>query len=155
MKKSITVTLFLFCMLSARAEDSMLRLDGSGNSRSGTQWDTSNAHWDQVLSETQSSQNVRLGKSDFVVTGPLIEGFHRKQFSSDVSLGQRILAFPIVNLFVPRRMPSPPGGTGRYFAWRGESARPWVSVSAGSPPGSAFSSINNEPSTPLILINYH
>jgi hypothetical protein len=150
--KMLLLALLLALTPPVRAQDPHRNLDSFMSPKSSTDWDTSLAHWDRLLRERRNSPGLRLGKSDFVFSGPLIEGFHRQRASTDRNLGQKILSLPIVCLFVPQRMASPPGGTGKYFAW-GKSSRPWASVTAGIPPGSAFSSSDVEPRTSLILIN--
>jgi hypothetical protein len=115
-------------------------------------WDNSPAHWDRVLSERRTIPELQIGKSDFVVRGPLIEGFRYRR-SSDLSLGQKLLRLPVVNMFVPMRMAQPPRGTGHYFAWRGETDRPWGTVAAGAPVGAALNGAYNEPTGSLISLS--
>lgn len=76
-----------------------------------------------------------VGKSDYAVQGPAVETFtfYRRSSSRDVSLGQKILNLPIVNLFVPQPMPKPTGG-GRYLAW-GQKDQPWSAVADRGIPG--------------------
>ena len=112
-------------------------------------WDVSSSHWDRILSGESTVREFQLGKSDFIVSGPLMDGFRQERLSSDVSVGRKFLGLPIVRLLVPQRMPAPPGGTGKYFAWR-DNSRSWASVSAASPPGYAFSTAYVEPSGALI-----
>lgn len=77
---------------------------------------------------------ITLGKSDFVVTAPLIEGLRPLRHTEGMSPGQKFLHLPVIRLFVPGPMPSPPGGTGKYFAWRSsEIDEPWE-VRASRPP---------------------
>lgn len=86
---------------------------------------------------------VSLGKSDFAVSGPLVETFRPAPRSpGERSLGQKFLSLPIVNLFVPQPMPVS-RGEGRYFAW-GERPMPWASVGARSmlPPQGGLISVN-------------
>lgn len=84
--------------------------------------------WRQgLLYQKPESPLVTLGKSDFVITGPLIEGLRPLRNSADLSRGQRFLRLPVIRLFVPQPMPWPPG-TGKYFAWRNsDNALPWES----------------------------
>ena len=81
-----------------------------------------------LITERFDSSNLRLGKGDWVISGPLVNGFRRRPPTENRSLGRRILDFPIIRSFVPEPMPSPPGG-GKYFLW-GESSRPWASIAA-------------------------
>jgi hypothetical protein len=151
MKRNIFLVCLGVWVLPVLAADPQTRFDASGTVRDSTGWDTSHEHWDRVLSEKRDS-GLRLGKSDFVVEGPLIEGFRRERFSTDRTVGQRFLGLPVVRLFVPTRMPSTPGGTGKYFAW-GESNRPWAAVAQGTPAGNGFDR-NDGPRNSLITVNY-
>jgi hypothetical protein len=63
---------------------------------------------------------IVLGKSDFVIGGPLIAGLRKLPPREDLSRGQKFLRLPIIRLLVPGPMENPPGGTGKYFAWRSE-----------------------------------
>lgn len=96
-------------------------------------WNTNPAHWERMIEQRKTSSALQIGKSDFTITGPLVDGVRRKRTTGERSLGKRLLGLPIVRLFVPLPMPSPPGG-GRYLLW-GESDRPWVSVAQGVPAG--------------------
>ena len=107
-----------------------------------TQWNTDRKYWERVLREPKELPDVKIGKSDFVISGPLIDGLRRWRSSPDLSLGKRILRLPIVRLFVPLPMPSPPGG-GRYFLW-GESTRPWTAVAEGAVAGDLSTPVNHE-----------
>jgi len=98
-----------------------------------TQWNTDPKYWDPVLREPKEFPDLKLGKSDYMISGPLIDGLRRRRSSPDLNLGKRILRLPILCPFVPGPMPSPPG-SGRYFLW-GESSRPWTSVAEGAAAG--------------------
>lgn len=108
------------------------------------QWNTGASYWDRILSNNRSIPELHIGQSDFVVSGPLVSAFHRQRLSSDASLGQKILALPVISWVVPQKMPLPPGGTGKYFAWN-DSSKPWANVTVGLPPGAAFNGSYNEP----------
>lgn len=71
-------------------------------------------------------KDIPLGKSGFSLGGPIIEGLLPRRLPEGASLGQKLLNLPVVRLFVPQPMPSPPGG-GKYFLWR-EHARSWPSL---------------------------
>ena len=79
---------------------------------------TDPAHWDKIITRNQNSPTIALGKSDFAITGPLIEGFRPLHNHEELSRGRRFLRLPLIRLFVPGPMENPPGGTGKYFAWR-------------------------------------
>jgi hypothetical protein len=76
------------------------------------------ARWSNLLTEKHESALITLGKSDFAISGPLVEGFRRLPPEQNLSLGRKFLRLPVIRLFVPGPMERPPGGTGRYFAWR-------------------------------------
>jgi hypothetical protein len=135
------------------AEDPKPRLDTPPTPAPKTSlgWDNSPAHWDRLLSEKHSLPELRLGSSDIVMSGPLITGFQRQKFSTDRSPGQKFIGLPVIRLFVPQRMPSPPETGGKYIAWSEKSSRPWSSVSGGIPAGSAFSPYDNEPHNGFIF----
>jgi hypothetical protein len=86
------------------------------------------------LTKKSESPLVTLGKSDFVVSGALIEGLRPLHNTEGMSTGQKFLHLPVIRLFVPGPMPRPPGGTGKYFAWRNsDNDEPWE-VRASRPP---------------------
>jgi hypothetical protein len=78
------------------------------------------SRWKSLLTEKRDSPVIALGKSDFVIRSPLIEGFRPLRHSEDLSLGQKFLRLPIIRLFVPLPMERPPG-TGKYFKWRSDT----------------------------------
>jgi hypothetical protein len=96
---------------------------------------------------------IALGKSDFVLGGPLVAGFRRLPYQADLSRGQKFLRLPIIRLFVPGPMENPPGGTGKYFAWRNEdSASAWT-VAASRPAVSKGAGVRMEPVSALIQLH--
>jgi hypothetical protein len=151
--KIIFPVLFGLAIASATAQEPSSNFDSSKYGLGPTQWNTSRSYWDRILSEKEFVPEMRLGRSDFVVSGPLIHGFRRAQLSSDASWGKKILALPVVSWFVPQRMPSPPGGTGRYFAWNG-SRNPWSVATPAGAPGSAFNAAYHEATGTLISIGH-
>lgn len=83
------------------------------------------SHFNNVVTKKPVSPLVTLGKSDFVITGPLVEGLRPLQTSEHLNVAQKFLRLPIIRLFVPGPMESPPG-TGKYFAWRNsDDDEPW------------------------------
>ncbi|HEY2083431.1 MAG TPA: hypothetical protein VGI88_11660 [Verrucomicrobiae bacterium] len=71
---------------------------------------------------------IALGRSDFVLSGPLIEGFRKLPPAENLSRGRRFLRLPVIRLFVPKPMPWPDEG-GKYFAWH-NSSLPWTLASS-------------------------
>jgi len=81
---------------------------------------------ENFISVRRDSPVIALGKSDFVFSGPLVQGFRRLPRVENLNRFQRFLRLPGIRLFVPGPMEQPPE-TGRYFAWRSEDcALPWT-----------------------------
>jgi hypothetical protein len=114
-------------------------------------WNTNPAHWERMLEQHKASSALQIGKSDFTLSGPLVDGVRRRRTTGERSLGKRLLGLPIVRLFVPLPMPSPPGG-GRYILW-GERDQSWASFSrAPAPLGNTDNPIHREVSGSLISV---
>ena len=109
------------------------------SSKPPTSWNTDPKYWEKVLREPKEFPDVKIGKCDYTISGPLVDGLRRRKLTGNPSLGKRLLNLPVVRLFVPQPMPSPPGG-GRYFL-RGESSRPWTAVAEGA--------LASDPSNPV------
>lgn len=118
---------------AARAQTRSDAVNLNSSSGAAVNWNTNPAHWERVIQQRTNAPALRLGKSDWQANGPLIEGLRRRRSTENRSLGKRLVSLPIVRLFVPGPMPSPPGG-GRYLLW-GESDRPWITVAQGAPAG--------------------
>jgi hypothetical protein len=113
--------LLLFCLFAtttAFAADTSAEISSTATTFPSFHVNTDPAHWDKVISRTQNSPVIALGKSDFAISGPLVEGFRPLHSHEDLSLGQKFLRLPIIRLVVPGPMENPPGGTGKYFAWK-------------------------------------
>jgi hypothetical protein len=115
-------------------------------------WSSKNEmeRYEHILREKPEPSGIQLGKGDYVMTGPLIDGIRRKKLPPDASVGRRLLGLPIVRLFVPQPMPSPPGG-GRYFRW-GKSDLPWTAVAGGAVSTEA-DPVRHEAKTSLISVS--
>jgi hypothetical protein len=112
---------------------------------------TNPAHWERMLEQHKASSAHKNGKSDFTLSGPLVDGVRRSSSTGERSLGKRLLGLPIVRLFVPLPMPSPPGGGG-YILW-GERDQSWSSFSrAPAPLGNTDNPIHREVSGSLISV---
>ena len=148
--KLVLLTFFAALAPLARAEEPRTEFDAS---RAASGWNTDPKHWDQVLRERTDTPALRIGKSDFAISGPIIEGLRPRSASSDRNLGQKLLGLPVVRLFVPQRMPAAPGGGGRYFAW-GESRRPWAAIAVGAAPERALNLMKHELQNSLISISH-
>ena len=78
-----------------------------------------------TVSLGRKPSGISLGKSDFIVSGPLVDTFRLTPRSAEErTLGQKILGLPIVSMFVPGPMPKPTR-QGKYFAW-GERDAAWT-----------------------------
>jgi hypothetical protein len=152
-KKLLLLALLLALAPSAPAEEPQPKFgDSASTSILGrTGWNTNPAYWERALSEKRVSPMLRLGKSGFVIHGLAFEGSRRQQSSGDRSWGKRLLGLPIVRLFVPQPMASPPGG-GNYFCW-GESDRPWTAIAEGAAAGDLSNLARHEARTSLISIS--
>lgn len=97
---------------------------------------------------------IALGKSDYVISGPLVTGLRKLPREDNLGLGRKFLRLPIIRLFVPGPMERPPGGTGKYFAWRNvDSPLPWTAA-ASRPVGARFMDWRNaEPDCSLIVLH--
>jgi hypothetical protein len=149
--KLVFLMLVFLSMLSARADEAKSKFDASASPKPDAAWNTSPAHWDEVISRKSTTTDLRLGKSDYVVSGVLVEGLRRRRSTQDRSLGKKILEFPIVRLFVPQPMPSPPG-RGKYFRW-GKSDLPWTAIAEGAAPGKIDNAVTHEANVSLISIH--
>lgn len=70
---------------------------------------------------------IAIGRSDFVFSGPLVQGFRRLPHQDNLSRGQKFLRLPLIRLFVPGPMERPPETGGKYFAWRNDGCSvPWI-----------------------------
>jgi len=77
---------------------------------------------------------IALGKSDFVLSGPLVAGFRKLPPQPDLTRAQKFLRLPLIRLIVPGPMENPPGGTGKYFTWRSEQCAMAWPQAADRPP---------------------
>jgi len=94
-----------------------------------------------VITERLDSSDLRLGKGDWVVSGPVADSFRRRS-TEKRSLGKRIVELPIIRLFVPK--PTPPSSETEIYFVEGESSRPWASIASGT-------RRNGSPDNPLYL----
>jgi hypothetical protein len=118
-KLLITLVSFSFAAIAV-AQESPAQFNTATTLRS---W--SNPKWDAPVE--QKVAPLRLGKSDFAVTGPLVDTFRLKPNPDEErSIGRKILDLPIVNMFVPEPWPKP-SRQGKYFAW-GEREVPWATT---------------------------
>jgi hypothetical protein len=154
------VLLLVFLAASAtfvRAQDARLTPVATALSKAGTSWNTNSWLWKDLFLGRTNPPVLRLGRSDFTLSGPLIAGFGSSSASaSDRSLAQKILSFPVVRMLVPLPMAPPPASSGRYFAWGGEDRRPWTSVASGAPAESFTSPdmYNAQPQNNLITVGW-
>jgi hypothetical protein len=114
---------FVLCLLTVEAQERPAQFDASKTTLPA--WRAPN--WEELLEPKPA--RLTLGKSDFVMSGALVETFRATPRSTgDRTLAQKFLSLPIVNIFVPGPMPKT-GSGGKYFAW-GERNEPWAAVAA-------------------------
>ncbi len=122
---------FLSITLTLQAEDPPTALDATATRRA--------FEWVEIKGENSTnllrSVGIRLGKSDYVASGPFIETFRLtpRPEGEDRTLGQIIRDTPIINVFIPEPM-AKPTRTGKYFAW-GEHEKPWLVLADRPIPG--------------------
>ncbi len=129
------LALLLASNLFASGEEPQLGFNLFAPAQSSAHWQYNSAVWNQ-LSTREPSLKISIGPSELVVSGALVETFRRPRNWSDLSLGEKILNFPVLNLFIPGKMPQPPGGIGKYFAW-GERNQSWTLLAGAGAGGSA------------------
>ena len=128
--KLIALAVLLGAPLLGLAQELQTKLDMYAPVKLSQEWKYTPAIWDQFSgldSDNDKAPGIPIGRGDMVFDGPLVQTFRRPRGWSDLSPGEKFLAMPIINLFVPQPMPRPPGGTGKYFKWGG-SAQPWSTV---------------------------
>jgi len=145
-------TIFLLCFAAAWtawAGDPPAQF--SSSARPGIPISPAERQLDFLFAKRDASAIV-LGKSDFVIGGPLIAGLRPMPHEENLSLGRKFLRLPVIRLFVPGPMDRPPG-TGRYFAWRNEdSAMSWT-VAASRPVVQKGAGARLEPDSALISLH--
>lgn len=118
--------------LALRAEEKPTALDATA-SRKPLDWN--DPQW--WMSRDLKPARITLGKSDFVLRGPLIQTFHPPaRPAGEYHWTRRILDLPVVNLFVPQPMPPVGGPRKGYWSW-GESDAPWGAIATHSRGGSS------------------
>jgi hypothetical protein len=144
MKASLPI-LALLCSLALPVcgEGTQVVSTVSGSTLPAPKWDPQSKLWKDLISEKPLPAARPIELRAFTLSGPVLEGVRPLPRQTDLSRGRKILNFPVVRLFVPQRMPSPPGGGGNYFAW-GESARPWTAVAARAARGDGYSGHGGE-----------
>ena len=122
-KSGFIALVFVSCLLTLAAQERPAQFDASKTTL--PEWSV--PKWEELLEPKPT--RLTLGKSDFVMSGALVETFRNQpRPSGERTLVQKLLSLPIVNMFVPEPMPKP-GVGGKYFAW-GERNEPWATVSA-------------------------
>jgi len=120
---------FVSCALTLRSQESLPPAPQFDVSVRKNFIEQGDQKW--AVSLGQKPSGISLGKSDFILSGPLVDTFRLAPRSrEDRTLGQKILDLPIISLFVPGPMPKPTR-QGKYFPWS-QRDLPW-SVQADRP----------------------
>ena len=123
------VIVFSGYALALRAQEPPASLGASTETKSIT---TTNPRWEAPVEQRPAP--LKLGKSDYTVSGPLVDTFRLKpRRLQERSLGRKILDLPIINMFVPEPWPKTTR-QGKYFAW-GEREQPWAATVERRPAG--------------------
>ena len=134
---SMKTTIFLFCFVSAWTAFAGEPPAQFSSSAQPTIPITPAERQMDLLFTKRSAPAIRFGKSDFVMSGPIVAGLRKLPHEENLSLGRKFLRLPIIRLMVPGPMERPPG-TGKYFAWRNDdSPLPWA-VAASRPVGARW-----------------
>lgn len=119
----LIAVVFVSCLLTLEAQERPAQFDASKTTL--PEWGVSK--WEEFL----EPKPVRptLGKSDFVMSGALVETFRATpRPAGERTRAQKFLSLPMVNMIVPGPMPKT-GRGGKYFAW-GDREESWSVVSA-------------------------
>ncbi len=129
----MNVKLVLLCLLSvstALAADTPSLFDSTTTSMMKPIPLNGYSPWRSLLIAPRESPHLMLGKSDFALNSPLIDGFRPLPHVEGLSRTQRFLRLPVIRLFVPGPMERP-SGVGKYFQWRDEDSDiPWSVASS-------------------------
>lgn len=143
----VPLALLMAAAIVTRGEET----PGSLSTSPSMKWNTDPAYWDKVLTQ-KAAGGLKLGKSDFVLGGPIVDGLRRRPADPNRGFGQKFLGFPVVRWFVPLKTPGPPGG-GKYFRW-GESEQAWASIAGGAAAASSSGNpVTHESSASLISVS--
>jgi hypothetical protein len=116
----LLIVAFAGCALMLRAQQPPASFDTATAVKSQM-----NPRWEAPVE--QRIPPLKLGKSDYSVSGPLVDTFRLKpRTQQERTLGRKILDLPIINMFVPEPWPKTTRH-GKYFAW-GERDQPWAAT---------------------------
>jgi hypothetical protein len=132
--KTTALAILLASSLFASSEEAQLGFDLLAPVQSSTAWRYDRAVWEQ-LSVWEPSFRLSLASREFVVSGALADTFRRPRQWPDLSLGEKILNFPVLNLFIPAKLPQA-SARGKFFVW-GERNESWTTLAGGGAGGSA------------------
>ncbi len=125
--------LILLCLLSAStalAADSPSLFDSTTTSMMKPIPLNGYSPWRSLLTQRHEPPHFMLGKSDFALNSPLIDGWRPLPHVEGLSRTQRFLRLPVIRLFVPGPMERP-SGAGKYFKWRDDDSDiPWSVASS-------------------------
>jgi hypothetical protein len=107
----------------------------------------------EFIESKHTAPVITFGKSDIVLGGPLVAGLRKLPPQENLTLAKKFLRLPVIRLLVPGPMERPPGGTGKYFAWRNDNCDlPWV-VAASRPVAARGASVRVEPDSALVQLH--
>ena len=149
--KLLLPTVLLACAVIARAEDSSSKSDVATSANTPPEPNSISSHWDQVLVEKSDDPGVRIGKENWRIKGPVVEGLRRQRTADDRSFGQRLKGLPIVRLFIPKPMATPSDDR-KYLRW-GKSTEPWPAIVENAARGrSSGDPVTHEARTSLVSV---
>jgi hypothetical protein len=124
--------LFLLCfasVLTTYAADPPTQLNST--LRSSIQVSQSERIQALLVHSKTTVSPLTIGRSDIVLSGPLVYGFRRLPHEENLTRFQKILRLPVIRLVVPGPMERPPEGGPKYFAWKSEeSSLAWTKAAS-------------------------
>jgi hypothetical protein len=129
--KALVAAAMVVTALAVQAEEQPTQVDVLSPDQMGLRKDYidwNDPKWWEAMQRKEDT--LQIGKSDFVIHGPVLRTFRRGPRWSELSLGEKIISLPILNLFVPQPMyvdARPRNGVraSDYFKWS-EDPRPWA-----------------------------
>lgn len=121
----IGVALAGFAM-SAHAQEQGIESEVFASEKTVIDWDDPE-WWEYFAPRRQNEVEIPLGRPRYSASGPLVETFRPGIPWDERTPLQKITTLPVVSLFVPQPMPTPPAGRPDYIKW-GERDVPWSNL---------------------------